>query len=114
MSMQVDDGLILKQVVLENQFVRLRMLPEAGSKITSLVYLPDNREFLLQPDDPSRPPQSPGYGAPFSDFDNGGFDECLPTVAACRYPGSSFPVNLPAHGEVWSVPWEWDATADTV
>ena len=37
--------------------------------------------------------------------DSGGFDECFPTVGACRIPGwvrGWGGVELPDHGEVWS------------
>lgn len=37
--------------------------------------------------------------------DSGGFDECFPTVGACRIPGwvkSYGGVELPDHGELWS------------
>ncbi|HEY4677276.1 MAG TPA: hypothetical protein VIJ01_08950 [Candidatus Angelobacter sp.] len=108
--MKVDAEIALKQITLENQHVRLQMLPEVGSKITSLVYVPDNREFLFQPPDPQQPYRIPGYGAQFKDFDNSGFDECLPTVGACRYPSKAFSADLPDHGEVWSIPWEWQAS----
>ena len=47
--MRVNADIELKQLTLENQHVRLQMLPEVGSKITSLLYVPDNREFLFQP-----------------------------------------------------------------
>ncbi|HZU30440.1 MAG TPA: hypothetical protein VFB79_04955 [Candidatus Angelobacter sp.] len=108
--MKLDAEIKLKQVTLRNQHLRVQMLPEVGSKITSLAYLPDDREFLFQPPDPSKPYQVPGYGAQFKDFDNSGFDECLPTVGACRYPGKFFQADLPDHGEVWSVPWEGEAS----
>jgi galactose mutarotase-like enzyme len=111
--MKVDAEIALKQITLENQHVRLQMLPEVGSKITSLKHLPGNREFLLQPPEPSEPYRIPGYGSLFKDFDNSGFDECLPTVGACRYPGKGFNADLPDHGEVWSVPWEWEASGDS-
>ncbi|MFL6312996.1 MAG: hypothetical protein ACJ71W_12920 [Terriglobales bacterium] len=112
--MKVNADIELKQLTLENQHVRLQMLPEVGSKITSLLYVPDHREFLFQPPDPAQPYRIPGYGAQFKDFDNSGFDECLPTVGACRYPGKAFRADLPDHGEVWSVPWEWDTSGDRV
>jgi galactose mutarotase-like enzyme len=111
--MKAETDLSLQQVTLENRHLRVRFLPQVGSKIISMVYLPDNREFLFQPPDPSRPYRVPGYGALFKDFDNSGFDECLPTVGACRYPGESFQASLPDHGEVWSVPWECSASHDS-
>jgi len=111
--MKVDPEVGLQHITLENQHIRLQMFPEIGSKMTSLIYTPDHREFLFQPPDSSKPYRIPGYGTQFKDFDNSGFDECLPTVGACRYPGKGFNVDLPDHGEVWSVPWEWEASGDS-
>lgn len=95
----------LQRVVMENQALRTVILPELGGKIASLVSLKSGREFFLQ--HPDRPFRRARYGDPFGDYDISGFDECLPTVSACRYPEPPFAgVPLPDHGEVWSLPWE--------
>jgi hypothetical protein len=48
----------------------------------------------------------PSEGASYVETaDSGGYDECFPTVAACRIPGwvrGWGGVDLPDHGEVWS------------
>jgi hypothetical protein len=36
-----------------------------------------------------------------------GIDECLPTIAPCRWQGR----ELPDHGELWNAPWSIDAAA---
>jgi len=52
---------------------------------------------------PFAPPQE---GANYAETaDSGGFDECFPTVAACRIPGwvrKWGGLELPDHGELWS------------
>ena len=112
--MKVDAELGLRRVILENSDVRVQVLPEVGSKIISLMYVPGGHEFIFPPPEPEKGYQVPGYGTQFKDFDNSGFDECIPTVGACRYPGKAFQVDLPDHGEVWSVPWEWDAAGEAL
>ncbi|PYT77521.1 MAG: hypothetical protein DMG40_23270 [Acidobacteria bacterium] len=91
----------LHRVTLDNGMVRARFLPEIGGKMTSLVRISSGHEFLLQP---QRPLRRPTYGDPFEAFDTSGFDECLPTVSACRDPTSG--QLLPDHGELWSVYWQ--------
>ena len=88
-----------RRVTMDNRTVRVRFLPELGAKMTSLVRIASGHEFLLQP---QRPLRRPKYGDPFEAFDTSGFDECLPTVSACRDPSGQL---LPDHGELWSVPW---------
>src|SRR5437588_899468 len=70
-----------RRVTMDNRTVRVRFLPELGAKMTSLVRIASGHEFLLQP---QRPLRRPKYGDPFEAFDTSGFDECLPTVSACR------------------------------
>ena len=60
--------------------VRLQMLPEVGSKITSLIY--DRTIASSFFSHLTRGAlQDSGIWGLFKDFDNSGFDECLPTVA---------------------------------
>jgi galactose mutarotase-like enzyme len=96
-----------RRITLENDRVRAEFLPELGGKMTSLVRLATCHEFLLQP---QRALRRARYGDAFADYDTSGFDECVPTVQACVYPGSA--QVLPDHGEVWSVPWRADIGRD--
>ena len=101
------DGPALRLVQLDNGVVEVAFLPELGGKMISLRRRATGREFLLGIPEPGRVYRRPGASAAFADFDTSGFDECLPTVAACRYPGSEFAdAWLPDHGELWSVPWQ--------
>lgn len=95
-------------ITIENGIVRARILPELGAKMTSLVRLESGHEYLLHP---QRPLRRASYGDPFAQFDTSGFDECIPTVSACRLPSGE---ELPDHGELWSVPWGADVLGDRV
>lgn len=95
----------LAAVALRSQEVEVLMLPELGSKISSIRDLRTNREWLWQ--DRSRPPRRAVYGDDYSNYDISGMDECLPTVAPCRYPDGAFAGrSLPDHGDLWSRQWD--------
>lgn len=72
--------------------------------MVSLVRIASGHEFLLQPQDVGRKYGRPRYGDKMEDFDASGFDECFPTILACKDPLDPN-VLLPDHGELWPVPW---------
>jgi hypothetical protein len=69
--------------------------PGRGAKITSLRD-PHGREWLVQSSAPIPPPLTP-----FGLAEMAGWDECAPTITACRVNGTP----LPDHGDVWDVAW---------
>lgn len=94
---------------LQNACVSVSFIPELGGKMISLKRVASGREFLLQP--PERPYRRPAYGARFEDYDTSGFDECFPSVSSCAYTQGKEKVHaIPDHGELWSVPWEWEVS----
>lgn len=85
-----------------NEQMRLRMktntlelvaLPELGGKIASLRHAGVE---LLQA--PLRPYATRTQTMGFDQSDASGFDECLPSVAACELPDGT---PIPDHGELW-------------
>jgi hypothetical protein len=91
---------------LGNERVQLDVVPELGARIISLKNLRSGREWLWHPGNGlklfrNRP------GDDFAASPLAGIDECLPTIAPCRWRGRA----LPDHGEVWSVPWTVDDAA---
>lgn len=81
---------------------RVVLVPSLGGKITELFM--GGREWLWTSD---LVPLARGIdGTSYLETgDSGGFDECFPTVAACRVPGwvrAFGGVELPDHGELWS------------
>ena len=68
---------------------------EQGDRITSLRT--DGREWLLP--DLSLPASH--YPVTFIRPGFGGWDECIPTVAACVHNGA----ELADHGDAWQLPW---------
>jgi hypothetical protein len=82
--------------------VSVTVVPQLGAKIASIVWQAE--EFLFQ--NASRSLRAARYGAPYSEFDASGFDECVPSIGACLYPAQPWEeVMVPDHGEIWSIPW---------
>ncbi|MFD0693573.1 DUF5107 domain-containing protein [Paenibacillus sp. GCM10027628] len=99
--------------VIENDRVRVEIVPDIGGKIVSLVYKPSGKEWLL--DSGSRPFVQPFYGSAFTDWDMSGWDECFPTINACTVRANEHvAVQLPDHGEVWSLPWNCETQDQSV
>jgi len=95
----------IKCYYVENEIIKLAVLPELGAKIASLVYKPQNFEVLFQPTQGMY--QIPEYGSDFPRYDTSGVDEMFPTIDPCKYPYASsyFGTKLPDHGELWTLPW---------
>jgi galactose mutarotase-like enzyme len=94
---------------LENEALRVVIVPELGAKIVSVFDRQANYEWLVGP---MRPLQPVAYGASFVEQDMSGWDEMFPTIVACDYPapGPFQGRPLPDHGEVWSLPWTCEAS----
>jgi galactose mutarotase-like enzyme len=91
----------------ESMGVSLTVVPALGSKATSLRNRKTGREWLYQPEQRGRKYGNKGYGSIYKFSDRSGWDEMFPTINACNYP--EFPwedVEIPDHGEVWSITWE--------
>lgn len=92
-------------LALENEALRSVVVPKMGGKLVSLFDKRNQIEWLVGPDQRSFRPVP--YGASFVDQDMSGWDEMFPTIVACSYPGpgENQGVELPDHGEVWTLPW---------
>jgi hypothetical protein len=80
---------------LENDHLRVVIDPARGGKCLSLCSLRTGTEWLLPP---LRPYADAKNTSGFDEWDGGGFDECLPTVAATA--------TAPDHGELWRHIWQ--------
>ncbi len=90
-------------VLLEAPGVALAMSPEHGAKITSLRDTIAHREWFEQPRG-DLADLDPGLS--FDEGDLCGWDEMMPTIDACRYPGTT--IELADHGDLWRTPWTVD------
>jgi galactose mutarotase-like enzyme len=90
-------------VALRSAELEVVIIPTLAGKVTNLRRL-KGREWLWRNDQiPLAEPQA--GGSYVETADSGGWDECFPTVGPCPLPGGA-PIQLPDHGELWSLPWE--------
>jgi hypothetical protein len=89
----------------ENVLIRagdctVTILPLFGGKIASVRI--GERELLQQPLAPIAPRTRM---MAFDAGDASGWDECLPSVAACRVETATGVAEIPDHGDLWRVEW---------
>lgn len=93
----------LSALLLSQDELELTVIPELGGKISSIKW--KSEELLAR--NPRKPLRLARYADPYSLYDASGFDECFPTIGACAYPEYPWKdIQMPDHGEVWSLPWE--------
>ena len=90
----------------ENVLIRaggctLTILPRLGGKIASIRV--KERELLQAPLAPYGPRTRT---MSFDAGDASGWDECLPSVAACTVETAQGPAAVPDHGDLWRVAWQ--------
>ncbi len=93
---------------LENEALRVGVLPEKGADIFELIYRPSGIQLLMETPAGLKPP---GDKPPAEFLDNyeGGWQELFPNHGdACEFRGQS----IPMHGEVALYPWEVQVVQD--
>jgi galactose mutarotase-like enzyme len=90
-----------ENVVIRSGACSLTVLPQFGGKIASIQI---NGSELLQVPLAPIAPRTPDMS--FDAGDASGWDECLPSVAACTVPTAAGPASIPDHGDLWRVPWQ--------
>ncbi len=91
-------------LVLENDRLRLVVVPALGARVVSLVDRATSREWLVQGEPPAAPDAWSSPDAVFSGPASYGWDECLPTVAPCPDPLDPAAPALRDHGDAWGRP----------
>jgi galactose mutarotase-like enzyme len=89
-----------ENVVIQSGACSVSVLPQFGGKIASIQI--KGNELLQAPLAPIAP------RTPYMQFDAAdasGWDECLPSVAACKVSTSAGSASIPDHGDLWRVPW---------
>jgi len=76
------------------------VLPERGGKIASIRIAGSE---LLQ--SPLAPYADRTQSMAFDQSDASGWDECLPSVAACSVETTGGTASIPDHGDLWRVAW---------
>lgn len=106
--MKVDTGWALHGIsapILDNGLVRVTLLPDLGGKIWQIRDLVSGREFLWHND--RVPLRQVPFGSSYDDSFHGGWDVLFPN----DIPESLGEESFPDHGEVWSLPWDWEASS---
>ena len=90
----------------ENVLIRagacsITLLPHLGGKISSILI--DDLELLQAQLAPLAPRTRT---MAFDASDASGWDECLPSVAACSIKTAIGLAEVPDHGDLWRVAWE--------
>jgi galactose mutarotase-like enzyme len=91
------------ELVMQTDTLLVTVLPALGGKIASIRFLPDDHELLQAPLAPCVP-RTMTMG--FEESDASGFDECLPSVAACAIDSPGGTAHIPDHGDFWRLVWE--------
>jgi Domain of unknown function (DUF4432) len=102
-----------RSLVLENDALRVVVLPDKGADIYELMHVDTGIDVLFKGpwglQAPGAPPLEGSGEDEFMWNYEGGWQELLPSVnAACTYRGN----RIPFHGEVASLPWEYDIVED--
>ena len=94
----------LQTIILENEYLKLIILPEAGGKIFSIYDKNKQVELLWQ--NSQVIPQKLGGSACFDDQWAGGWDIIFPNDLAVVFKG----ITLPDHGELWNMEWDFSVS----
>ena len=89
-------------ITLESAALTLDLEPRRGAKIASMRQRATGREWIEG--DQTLPADPPDPGVSFDEGDMCGWDEMMPTIEPCRYPGGD--LELADHGELWRRAWD--------
>jgi hypothetical protein len=96
----------------ENEFICVRIVPERGGKIISLINKSSGTEWIHRT---NRSWTALHYGMNWGEGDQGGWDEMFPTIEACACPDDQWQdKHFPDHGEVWCMPWKYAIDGDSL
>jgi galactose mutarotase-like enzyme len=100
-------------VVLENETLRVCVLPEKGAEITVFQHKPTDTDPLFRWGSLRNPPRYPATipdpEGTFIDGYSGGWQEVFPSGGAHTQVKGA---QLGTHGEVFQLPWQWEIIED--
>lgn len=89
-------------VRLENDLLRLEILPELGGRVWTALHKPAGRQWIWH--NPGVPLRKVSTAAGYDDHWAGGWEELFPNDAPAFFDGR----ELPDHGEWWRNSWDWE------
>ncbi len=90
----------LNALKIENDKLRVIVVPDLGGKIASLVKKDKNFELFFQHKNEFF--SEPVLYDDFAEFDASGFDDCFPSVDSSIVNVNGGEIKYPDHGEIWS------------
>lgn len=94
----------LKAFELENDSLRVVVIPELGGKTVSIFHKEKGFELLFQnKKDVYRIPKSDSN---FAEYDASGFDDAFPNIDSEKFVYAGKTIKYPDHGEIWTTPME--------
>ncbi|WP_445664944.1 DUF5107 domain-containing protein [Fodinibius sp. AD559] len=96
----------LPVIELENEELRIAIIPDLGGKMIKLESKKTGTQFLKEPSIDYHLFSQPDYGEEFLPPYAAGFDECFPNVSPSKYEFNGEVLELPDHGELWTKPWK--------
>ena len=93
-------------IVLESGAVKVVILPEIGGKVASFYHKSKDFELLFQNKENFY--RRPELYSPFECFDAAGFDDAFPSIDAGEVGIGDRSIQYPDHGEIWSMPFEYE------
>ena len=100
-SLAEKENVLIPAVVLRQDDCVVTILRDFGGKISSICV--GGRELLQSPLAQIAPRT---HTQAFDESDASGWDECLPSVAACTLQTANGTAQIPDHGDVWRVKWQ--------
>lgn len=99
----------MDMISIENDALRVDILPGYGARVSSLVDKASGRDWIF----PGGQSSNTGEGAVYSRDEAVGWDECFPTVGAFDASGTPWKRRLRDHGDLWGRPWRIDSATPT-
>lgn len=93
---------------IENEVVRVAVVPDYGAKVIELSDKRSGRNWLVA----GSPTEAAGDDAVFGGPQAYGWDECFPTVAPCS--GADWRAATRDHGALWGRPWRHDRDENAI
>lgn len=105
----------MRVVVLENEKIRVSILPDKGTEIYEFLYKPTDTDLMwLSSNGVQNPneylPTSPDPVSTFIDYYSGGWQEVFPNGGP---PSTSLGATFGQHGEVAHMPWDYQIIEDS-
>lgn len=102
----------LTGILLENEELRVIVLPELGGKIASLCYKTRDFELAAQPGKEEY--NLPQLDDDFSLYDASGLDDAFPNIDAAILEENGIRWKYPDHGEIWSSRFDWNVDGQQI